>query len=68
MTKELNQFEKNNVWTLIPKVNEIPFIENKWILKNKLDDEGKIVKIKTKLLAQGYIQERESSMMKTMHQ
>lgn len=57
--EELNQFKRNEVWTLVPPLQDHPIIGAKWILKNKIDENRNIIKIKAKLVAQGYSQEEE---------
>nr|GEV53425.1 retrovirus-related Pol polyprotein from transposon TNT 1-94 [Tanacetum cinerariifolium] len=37
MTKELNQFERNHVWTLVPKPCGKTIIGLKWVFRNKSD-------------------------------
>nr|GEV59675.1 retrovirus-related Pol polyprotein from transposon TNT 1-94 [Tanacetum cinerariifolium] len=57
MQEELNQFERNKVWTLVPKPNGKTIIGTKWIWKNKMDEEGVVTKNKERLVAQGYNQQ-----------
>ncbi|GKF83298.1 retrovirus-related pol polyprotein from transposon TNT 1-94, partial [Tanacetum coccineum] len=57
MQEELNQFERNKVWTLVPKPHGKTIIRTKWIWKNKMDEEGVITKNKERLVAQGYNQQ-----------
>ncbi|GJT95818.1 retrovirus-related pol polyprotein from transposon TNT 1-94, partial [Tanacetum coccineum] len=57
MQKELNQFERNNVWTLVPKPHGKTIIGTKWIWKNKMDENGIVNKNNTRLVAQGYNQQ-----------
>ncbi|GKB31467.1 retrovirus-related pol polyprotein from transposon TNT 1-94 [Tanacetum coccineum] len=57
MQEELNQFEKNKVWTLVPKPHGKTIIGTKWIWKNKMDEEGVFTKNKARLVAQGYNQQ-----------
>jgi hypothetical protein len=56
MQDELNQFVRNDVWTLVPKPNDHNIIGTKWIFKNKSDEHGTVVRNKARLVAQGYIQ------------
>ena len=56
MRDELHQFQKNNVWTLIPKPAEVNIIGTKWIFHNKTNEEGNVIRNKAKLVAQGYTQ------------
>ena len=58
MLEELNQFERNKVWSLVdrpdPKKHNI--IGTKWIFHNKQDEDGIVVRNKARLVAQGYTQ------------
>jgi len=54
MHKELNQFAKNEVWTLVPKTSGMNVIGTKWVFKNKLDEHGVIVRYKARLVAKDY--------------
>ncbi|XP_031252305.1 uncharacterized protein LOC116110231 [Pistacia vera] len=56
MYEELNQFERNDVWSLVPRPKGINIIGTKWIFKNKFYDFGNIVRNKAKLVTQGYTQ------------
>src|SRR3954468_23777504 len=57
MHKELNNFERNKVWKLVEKPKDCRnVIGTKWILKNKQDEHGIIVRNKARLVAQGYSQ------------
>ncbi|GJX02604.1 retrovirus-related pol polyprotein from transposon TNT 1-94 [Tanacetum coccineum] len=57
MQEELNQFKRNKVWTLVPKPHGKTIIETKWIWKNKMDENGIVIKNKARLVAQGYNQQ-----------
>ncbi|GKC14969.1 retrovirus-related pol polyprotein from transposon TNT 1-94, partial [Tanacetum coccineum] len=54
MQEELNQFKRNKVWTLVPKPHDKTIIGTKWIWKNKMDENGVVIKNKARLVAQGY--------------
>nr|GEW99050.1 retrovirus-related Pol polyprotein from transposon TNT 1-94 [Tanacetum cinerariifolium] len=54
MTEELNQFERNKVWTLVPKPYGKTIIGLKWVFRNKMDEEGVVTKNKARLVAKGY--------------
>ena len=57
MHEELNNFEHNKVWRLVPRPTENHnVIGTKWIFKNKQDNHGIIVRNKARLVAQGYSQ------------
>nr|GFA41864.1 retrovirus-related Pol polyprotein from transposon TNT 1-94 [Tanacetum cinerariifolium] len=55
--KELNEFERLEVWELIPRPDQVMVITLKWIYKVKLDELGGILKNKARLVARGYCQE-----------
>ena len=57
MQEELNQFERNQVWELIPREESHQVIGTKWVFRNKLDEDGNITKNKARLVAKGYCQE-----------
>jgi hypothetical protein len=57
MQEELNQFERNQVWELVPRPSGKHIIGTRWVFKNKLDENGIIVRNKARLVAQGYNQE-----------
>ncbi|GJT21498.1 retrovirus-related pol polyprotein from transposon TNT 1-94 [Tanacetum coccineum] len=57
MQKELNQFYRNKVWTLVPLPYGKAAIGSKWVFKNKKDKHGITIKNKARLVAQGYSQE-----------
>ncbi|KAI4370903.1 hypothetical protein MLD38_019199 [Melastoma candidum] len=51
--EELNQFERNKVWTLVQRPNDRSFIGTKWVFRNKLDESGFVVRNKPRLVAKG---------------
>ena len=57
MQEELNQFERNKVWHLVPRPSHQTVIGTKWVFHNKLDENGVVVRNKARLVAQGYNQE-----------
>ena len=57
MQEELNQFERNNVWELVPKLEHQSIIGTKWVFRNKMDESDVVVRNKVRLVAQGYNQE-----------
>ena len=56
MHEKLNQFVRNDVWKLAPRPENFHVIGTKWIFKNKTDEDGEIIKNKSRLVAQGYTQ------------
>jgi len=57
MHEELNQFGRNKVWTLVHRSKKMNVIKTKWVFKNKLVEQGVIVRNKDRLVAKGYNQE-----------
>nr|KYP74053.1 hypothetical protein KK1_006721 [Cajanus cajan]KYP74068.1 hypothetical protein KK1_006736 [Cajanus cajan] len=57
MKEELNQFERNEVWDLVPLPSDYLIIGTKWVFRNKLDESGIIIRNKARLVAKGYNQE-----------
>ncbi|GJT92471.1 retrovirus-related pol polyprotein from transposon TNT 1-94 [Tanacetum coccineum] len=57
MQEELNEFERLEVWELVPQPDKVMVITLKWIYKVKLDELGGILKNKARLVACGYRQE-----------
>nr|GEV74245.1 retrovirus-related Pol polyprotein from transposon TNT 1-94 [Tanacetum cinerariifolium] len=55
--EELNEFERLEVWELVPRPNQVMVITLKWIYKVKLDELGGILKNKACLVDRGYRQE-----------
>ena len=51
MHEELEQFSRNNVWTLVPRPRNINIIDTKLILKNKSNEFGNIIRNKARLVA-----------------
>ena len=54
MHDELLQFQRNDVWTLIPRSEGEHIISTKWIFHNKIDEEGNVIRNKARLVAQRY--------------
>jgi hypothetical protein len=55
MQDELNNFKRNEVWTLVshPKKN---VVSTKWVFHNKQDEYGVVTRNKARLVAKGYAQ------------
>ena len=54
MQDELNQFQINQVWSLVPWPKDKSVIGTKWVFKNKLDENANIIRNKARLVAKGY--------------
>nr|GFD29188.1 retrovirus-related Pol polyprotein from transposon TNT 1-94 [Tanacetum cinerariifolium] len=57
MQEELHEFERLEVWELVPRPDKVMVITLKWIYKVKLDELGGILKNKARLVARVYRQE-----------
>ena len=44
MDEELDQIEKNDTWELVPRPHDKNVIGTKWIFKNKLNENGEVIK------------------------
>ena len=51
MHEELNQFVRNDIWELAPRPEGAHVIGTKWIFKNKTDEDGEIIRNKSRLVA-----------------
>ncbi|KAL8088105.1 hypothetical protein AgCh_038029 [Apium graveolens] len=56
MQEELNEFERNKVWTLVPRPKNRSIVGTKWVFRNKTDSDGIITRNKARLVAKGYSQ------------
>nr|GFA49259.1 putative ribonuclease H-like domain-containing protein [Tanacetum cinerariifolium] len=57
MQEELLQFKIQKVWSLVDCPKGVRPIGIKWVLKNKKDERGIVIKNKVRLVAQGHIHE-----------
>ncbi|GKD18864.1 retrovirus-related pol polyprotein from transposon TNT 1-94 [Tanacetum coccineum] len=57
MQEEIHEFERLQVWELVPRPYYIMMISLKWIFKVKLDEFGGVLKNKERLVAKGFRQE-----------
>ncbi|GJU13131.1 retrovirus-related pol polyprotein from transposon TNT 1-94 [Tanacetum coccineum] len=58
MQEEIHEFERLQVWELVPCPDKVLLIKLKWIYKVKIDEFGGVLKHKAKLVAQGFRQEK----------
>jgi len=65
MQDELNQFKRNYVWDLVSKPEHKNIIGTKWVFRNKLNEQGEVIRNKAKLVAQGYSQQEGIDYTKT---
>ncbi|WVZ83667.1 hypothetical protein U9M48_030793 [Paspalum notatum var. saurae] len=55
MQEELNNFTRNEVWSLVERPNQ-NVIGTKWVFRNKQDEHGVVTRNKARLVAQGFTQ------------
>jgi hypothetical protein len=56
MYEELNNFTRNQVWTLEEHPKGARVIRTKWVFRNKQDDQGVVVRNKARLVAKEFSQ------------
>lgn len=56
MEEELDLIEKNNTWTLVPWPKNKNVIGTKWVFRNKLNEDGQVIRNKPRLVCKGYSQ------------
>ena len=58
MQEELNQFERSEVWELVPRPSTQSVIGTRWVFKNKMDENDIVIINKARLVDQGFNQEK----------
>ncbi|GKD03345.1 retrovirus-related pol polyprotein from transposon TNT 1-94 [Tanacetum coccineum] len=58
MQEEIHEFERLEVWELVPCPDKVFLIKLKWIYKVKTDEFGGVLKNKARLVAQGFRKEK----------
>ena len=57
MEEELQQIIKNNTWQLVLRSKDKNVIGTKWVFRNKMNEQGEVVRNKAKLVCKGYSQQ-----------
>ena len=57
MHDELAEFERNDVWTLVPTPPNTSIVGSRWVYRNKSDEDGVIIRNKARLVVKGYSQQ-----------
>eukprot|EP00253_Pinus_taeda_P021764 PITA_21764 len=65
MDKELDQIEKNDTWELVPRPHDKNVIGTKWIFKNKLNENGEVIRKNARLVCKGYAQQEGTDFKET---
>jgi hypothetical protein len=50
MSEELYQIDNNQTWELVPRTKDKNLVGTKWIFKNKINENGEIIKKKSILV------------------
>jgi hypothetical protein len=56
MNEELDQIERNQTWELVPRPKDKNVIGTKWVYKNKMNEDGQVIRNKARLVCKGYAQ------------
>jgi hypothetical protein len=56
MHEELENFERNQVWTLVEPPHNVNVIGTKWVFKNKQGEDGEVMRNKARLVPQDFSQ------------
>eukprot|EP00253_Pinus_taeda_P025022 PITA_25022 len=59
MDEELEQIEKNITWELVPRPKDKNVIGTKWVFKNKLNENGEVIRNKANLFVKGMRSKKE---------
>jgi hypothetical protein len=51
MQENLAQFQRNAIWDLVARPYQKNIIGTKWVFKNKLNEQGEVVRNKARLVA-----------------
>nr|GEU88384.1 retrovirus-related Pol polyprotein from transposon TNT 1-94 [Tanacetum cinerariifolium] len=58
MQEEIHEFERLQVWELVPCLDKVMLIKLKRIYKVKIEEFGKVLKNKARLVAKGFMQDK----------
>ena len=68
MQEELNQFEHQKDWKLVPRPQHRKVIDTRWVFRNNLDEEGTITRNKARLVAKRFSQAEGIDYDEPLHQ
>ena len=57
MKEELDLIVKNETWESVPRPTNKNVIGTKWVFRNKMNEQGEVVRKKTRLVCKGYSQQ-----------
>ena len=56
MKEEFNKIVKNETWELVPRPTNKNVIGTKWVFRNKMNEQGEVIRNKERLVCKGYSQ------------
>ena len=68
MKKESNQIVNNETWELVPRPLDQNVIGTKWVLRNKMNEQGEVVRNKERLVCKVTHSKKEQIMRRLMLQ
>ena len=57
MEEDLQQIIKNDTWELVPRPKDKNVIDKKWVFRNKMNEQGEVIRNKARLVCKGYSQQ-----------
>ena len=57
MKEQLDQIVNNETWELVPRPIDKNVIGTKWLFRNKMNEQGEVVRNKRRLVCKGYSQQ-----------
>ena len=57
MKEELDKIVKNETWESFPKITNKNVIGTKWVFRNKMNEQGEVVRNKARLVCKDYSQQ-----------
>lgn len=67
MNEEIKQIERNKAWSLVPKPADKNVIGTKWVFRNKLDENGEVIRNKLDQSTKAMLRTPELTMAKHLH-
>ena len=58
MEEVLQQIIINDKWELVPRLKDKNLIGTKWVFKNKMNEQGEVIRNKARLVCKGYSQQK----------
>ena len=62
MEEDFDQIKKNKTWSLVPRPVDKNVIGTKWVFRNKLDENGEVIRIRKDYSAKDMHKKKELAM------